>query len=436
MQYGLIGEKLGHSYSERIHNMIGGYEYRLCPLSPEGMRALLKSRDFRGLNVTIPYKKDVLPFCDVLSGEVERIGSANTLVNRDGALIAYNTDIGGLLSLIQRAGVQVHGKKAVILGSGGTSLTARAACESLGARRIVTVSRKGPVDYEALYRDHADAQVLINATPVGMYPGNGASPVDVARLPALEGVIDVVYNPDRTPLVLAAQKRGLPAAGGLWMLVMQAVLAAEKFLAKSVDTERAADIYAALRAERLNLVLAACPAAARPRWAGRWPKRSAALYRLRRGDRARRRHAHPGNFPHTGRGGLPRPRKRGHRPHRQGVRPGGRHRRRRAPARRKRRRPAAKRHVLLLRAPWSCWPPMAAPSPPAVWRRCAAWRPSAPPSTPPAPTRGWTTQARRTGRGQRPARLSRSWRAPEQASAQGHPRGVPPGPRRRASPQI
>ena len=236
MQYGLIGEKLGHSYSERIHNMIGGYEYRLCPLSPKEMRALLKSRDFRGLNVTIPYKKDVLPFCDVLSGEVERIGSANTLVNRDGALIAYNTDIGGLLSLIQRAGVQVHGKKAIILGSGGTSLTARAACESLGARRIVTVSRKGPVDYEALYRDHADAQVLINATPVGMYPGNGASPADIARLPALEGVIDVIYNPDRTPLVLAAQKRGLPAAGGLWMLVMQAVLAAEKFLGKSVYT--------------------------------------------------------------------------------------------------------------------------------------------------------------------------------------------------------
>ena len=221
MQYGLIGEKLGHSYSERIHHMIGGYEYRLCPLSPEGMRALLKSRDFRGLNVTIPYKKDVLPFCDVLSGEVERIGSANTLVNRDGALIAYNTDIGGLLSLIRRAGVQVAGKKAVILGSGGTSLTARAACESLGARRIVTVSRKGPVDYEALYRDHADAEVLINATPVGMYPGNGASPVDVARLPALEGVIDVVYNPEETKLLREAKAAGCTTFDGLGMLVGQ-----------------------------------------------------------------------------------------------------------------------------------------------------------------------------------------------------------------------
>ena len=259
MRYGLIGEKLGHSYSERIHNMLGNRDYHLYPMPPEAMQALLRGRGFCGLNVTIPYKKDVLPFCDVLSGEVERIGSANTLVNRDGLLTAYNTDIGGLLSLIRRTGVKVKGKKAVILGSGGTSLTARAACESLGARKTVTVSRKGPVDYEALYRDHADAEVLINATPVGMYPGNGASPADVARLPALEGVIDVIYNPDRTPLVLAAQKRGLSAAGGLWMLVMQAVLAAEKFLGKPVDTERAADIYAALRAERLNIVLTGMP---------------------------------------------------------------------------------------------------------------------------------------------------------------------------------
>ena len=259
MQYGLIGEKLGHSYSERIHHMLGDYDYRLCPVPPEGMRALLQSRGFRGLNVTIPYKQAVLPFCDELSAEVKRIGSANTLVNRDGVLTAYNTDIGGLRSLIHRIGVNLAGKKAVILGSGGTSRTAHAACEALGAGMIVTVSRKGPVDYAALYRDHADAQVLINATPVGMYPNNGASPADISRLPALEGVIDVVYNPDRTPLVLAAQKRGLPAAGGLWMLVMQAVLAAEKFLARPVDTERAGDIYAALRLERLNLVLAGMP---------------------------------------------------------------------------------------------------------------------------------------------------------------------------------
>ena len=418
MQYGLIGEKLGHSYSERIHNMIGGYEYRLCPLSPEGMRALLKSRDFRGLNVTIPYKKDVLPFCDVLSGEVERIGSANTLVNRDGALIAYNTDIGGLLSLIQRAGVQVRGKKAVILGSGGTSLTARAACEALGARRIVTVSRKGPVDYEALYRDHADAQVLINATPVGMYPGNGASPADVARLPALEGVIDVIYNPDRTPLVLAAQKRGLPAAGGLWMLVMQAVLAAEKFLGKRVDTERAADIYAALRMERLNIVLIGMPGSGKTTL-GR--ALAEALHRPFVDCDAEIERA----------AGMPIPeifRTKGETVFRAleskiiarfgkesgQVLP-------RAAAR-----PCAKKTPSPCgRTAWCCsssalwrgWPPLAVPSPPAAWRRCAAWKLSAPPSTLPAPTRAWTIQPRSSGPWTAPCAPFRNWRAPEAMAA-------------------
>ena len=259
MQYGLIGEKLGHSYSERIHNMLGNRDYHLYPMPPEAMQALLRGRGFCGLNVTIPYKKDVLPFCDALSEEVKRIGSANTLVNRDGVLTAYNTDIGGLLSLIERTGVAVRGKKVIILGSGGTSLTARVACETLGARETVVVSRRGPVTYDVLYRDHAGAQALINATPVGMYPNTGVSPVDINRLPALEGVIDVIYNPDRTTLVLAAQSRGLPAAGGLWMLVMQACLAAEKFFDAPVDPERAGEIYATLRAERLNLVVVGMP---------------------------------------------------------------------------------------------------------------------------------------------------------------------------------
>ena len=259
MEYALIGEKLGHSYSERIHRMIGGYDYRLCPLPPEEMRALLASRAFRGLNVTIPYKRDVLPFCDALSDEVRRIGSANTLVNRDGVLTAYNTDIGGLVSLIRRAGIPVRGRKAAILGSGGTSLTAQAACEQLGAREVVVVSRKGPVTYEALYREHADAQLLINATPVGMYPHTDACPVELSRLRALEGVVDVIYNPDRTSLVLDALARGIPAAGGLWMLVKQACLAAEKFTGAPVPPSREAEIYAALRAERLNLVLVGMP---------------------------------------------------------------------------------------------------------------------------------------------------------------------------------
>ena len=231
--------------------------------------------------------------------------------------------------------------------------------------------------------------MLINATPVGMYPGNGASPADIARLPALEGVIERHLQSDRTPLVLAAQKRGLPAAGGLWMLVMQAVLAAEKFLAKSVDTERAADIYAALRAERLNIVLIGMPgsgkttlgralaeALRRPfvdcdaeieRAAGMpipeiFRTQGEAAFRALESEIIARFGRESGQVIATG-GGAP-------------LREG------------KRRRPAAERHgVANANAPWSCWPPLAAPSPPAAWRRCAAWKLSAPPSTKPAPTR-------------------------------------------------
>lgn len=259
MEYALIGEKLGHSYSQRIHRMLGNSDYQLCPMPPEKMRALLASRAFRALNVTIPYKRDVLAFCDVLSDEVKAIGSANTLVNRAGTLFAYNTDFGGLRSLIERAGICVRGRKAVILGSGGTSLTARAVCAALGARETVVISRGGPVTYEALYRDHADAQVLINATPVGMYPDTQACPAQLARLEALEGVVDVIYNPDRTALVQQAQARGIPATGGLWMLVKQACLASEKFFDSPVPPGKDAQIYAELRAERLNLVLAGMP---------------------------------------------------------------------------------------------------------------------------------------------------------------------------------
>lgn len=259
MEYGLIGERLGHSYSARIHEMIGGYAYALYPMPAEQMRELLTRRAFKGLNVTIPYKREVLPFCDALSEEVQAIGSANTLVVRQGVLTAYNTDLGGFLALAKRAGVEIHGRKVIILGSGGTSLTARAACARLGAREVVVVSRSGRVTYPDLYRDHADAQVLINTTPVGMYPDNLRAPVEIGRLGALEGVLDVVYNPDRTRLVLEALERGIPARGGLWMLVMQACLASQKFTGRAVEPERAAEIHRELRAQTLNLVLIGMP---------------------------------------------------------------------------------------------------------------------------------------------------------------------------------
>ena len=259
MQYGLIGEKLGHSYSERIHNMIGGYEYRLCPLSPEGMRALLKSRDFRGLNVTIPYKKDVLPFCDVLSGEVERIGSANTLVRQpDGTLFADNTDAFGFSCIADECGVNVAGKKALVFGSGGASVTAQYVLKTRGAREVLVISRSGEHNYENLDKN-ADAEILVNTTPLGMYPNNGASPVDLTRFPRCEAVLDVVYNPARTALLLQAEALGIPHAGGLLMLVAQAKRASELFTGSAIADTRIGEIYRTLAVQMQNIVLVGMP---------------------------------------------------------------------------------------------------------------------------------------------------------------------------------
>lgn len=260
MEYGLIGAKLGHSYSVPIHAQLGDYDYRLYERTEAEFIDLLRRRDFKGLNVTIPYKVLAYGRCDALSDAAREVGCVNTLVVRpDGSLYGHNTDIGGFIAMTGRAGVTITGKKAVILGSGGTSLTARAACRRLGAREIVTVSRKGPVDYDALCRDHADAQVLINTTPVGMYPNNGARPAEISRLPALEGVLDVIYNPNRTALVLDAEARGIPASGGLYMLVAQAREAAELFTGRRIPETETARIHGLLRREALNAVLIGMP---------------------------------------------------------------------------------------------------------------------------------------------------------------------------------
>ena len=260
MEYGLIGAKLGHSWSVPIHAQLGDYDYRLYERTERGFIDLMKKRDFKGVNVTIPYKRLAYDLCDALSDTARDVGSVNTVIVRpDGSLYGHNTDIGGFMALARHAGVDIAGKKCAILGSGGTSLTAQAACRRLGARQIVVVSRKGPVDYEALYRDHADAQVLVNTTPVGMYPNNGASAADLSRLPRLEGVLDVVYNPDRTALVLDAEARGLPAAGGLYMLVGQAREAAELFMGRDIPESETERIYRQLRGEMLNLVLIGMP---------------------------------------------------------------------------------------------------------------------------------------------------------------------------------
>ena len=221
MEYGLLGEKLGHSFSPQIHRALARYDYVLLPTPPEEVTPLLRRREFKGLNVTIPYKQTVIPLCDEVEPRAAAIGAVNTIVNRGGRLIGYNSDIDGLIYLARRAGVDMAGKKVVILGSGGTSRTARAAAKALGAAEITVISRHGEDNYQNLFR-HADAQVLINTTPVGMYPRCGEAPVSLEDFPRLTGVLDVVYNPLRTALILAAEKKGIPCSGGLPMLVAQA----------------------------------------------------------------------------------------------------------------------------------------------------------------------------------------------------------------------
>ena len=258
MEYGLLGERLGHSFSPQIHRDLAGYDYQLLPTPPEAVEDLFARRAFQGLNVTIPYKRTVMPLCDEIDPRAAAIGAVNTVVNRNGRLTGYNTDIDGFLYMARRAGVDMAGKKVVILGSGGTSRTARAAAGELGAREIITVSRHGEDNYQNLSR-HADAQVLVNTTPVGMYPNWGQSPVSLESFPALEGVLDVVYNPLRTALLLQAEERGLPCSCGLPMLVAQAKRAAELFTGRNIDDSRTEAVLHGLREQLTSIVLIGMP---------------------------------------------------------------------------------------------------------------------------------------------------------------------------------
>ena len=258
MEYGLLGEKLGHSFSPQIHKALAGYDYRLLPTPQEAVEELFHRREFKGLNVTIPYKQTVIPLCDEVDSRAAAIGAVNTVVNRDGKLTGYNTDIDGLIYLAKRARVDMAGKKVVVLGSGGTSHTACAAAKELGAKEIVVVSRKGEDNYENISR-HADAEVLINTTPVGMFPNAGVSPVSLDTFPRLTGVLDVVYNPLRTALVIEAEVRKIPCSCGLPMLVAQAKRAAELFTGKDIPDNRLEAVIAGLTAQVRNVVLIGMP---------------------------------------------------------------------------------------------------------------------------------------------------------------------------------
>ena len=258
MQYGLLGRKLGHSYSPRIHRLLGGYDYGLFEKEPEELEGFLREGGFRGLNVTIPYKKAVLPFLDDLTPTARRLGNVNTIVRQtDGRLLGHNTDYDGFRSLIFRSELEISGKKALVLGSGGASQTATAVLQDLGAQPVV-ISRTGENNYGNLRR-HADAALVVNATPVGMFPDTGIRPLDLDRLPRLEGVVDLIYNPARTRLLLDAEARGIRTMNGLWMLVAQAWGSAGMFLGRPLPEEEISRVYGILRREMENIILIGMP---------------------------------------------------------------------------------------------------------------------------------------------------------------------------------
>ena len=256
---GLIGEKLGHSFSPAIHGKLADYEYKLYELSPEQVGPFLEKKEYDGLNVTIPYKKTVIPYCDELTEAAKSIGSVNTIVKRpDGTLLGHNTDYDGFMWLLKNAGADVKGKKALVLGTGGASVTVQAALRNMGAAPVVVISRSGEDNYENIAR-HSDAKILVNATPVGMYPKTGVSPVDLDSFTALEGVFDVVYNPARTQLLLEAEKRAIPCANGLGMLVAQAKAACERFTGQPIADEKVYTIKAEMERNTRNVMLIGMP---------------------------------------------------------------------------------------------------------------------------------------------------------------------------------
>lgn len=259
MRCGLLGKTLGHSYSPAIHKELADYDYRLYEVPPEGLGAFLTGEDWDALNVTIPYKKDVIGYCAALSETARRIGSVNTLIKRaDGSIYGDNTDADGFLYMVQTSGALVAGKQALVFGSGGASATACDVLKTLGAAGVTVISRTGENNYENLDR-HSGAEILVNTTPLGMYPKNGASPVDLTQFPRCEGVFDVVYNPARTALLLQAEALGIPHAGGLSMLVAQAKRASELFTGKAIADGEIARIERRLARQMQNIVLVGMP---------------------------------------------------------------------------------------------------------------------------------------------------------------------------------
>ena len=272
MNYGLIGEKLGHSFSKEIHALIGKYDYELKEIASTDLPAFMQQKEFKGINVTIPYKQDVIPFLNSIDKAAEEIGAVNTVVNRDGKLSGYNTDFIGLKRLILSQGLKLDGKKVLILGTGGTSRTARAVARALNAKTILTVSRSAKtgddkgnsvlqsvISYQDAAALHNDCDIIINTTPCGMFPKIDDSPIELSPFTKLSGVIDVIYNPLRSRLVLQAQEKTIIAAGGLYMLVQQAIAASEYFFDTTYSDDEADRIYKTILNKKQNIVLVGMP---------------------------------------------------------------------------------------------------------------------------------------------------------------------------------
>jgi shikimate dehydrogenase len=263
MKYGLIGEHLGHSFSKAIHEKIADYVYEIKEIEPDKVEEFMRARDFYGINVTIPYKEKVIPMLDYVDSSAKKIGAVNTVVNRNGKLYGYNTDYSGMRALVLRVGAAIEGKKVLIIGTGGTSKTARAVVSDLGAKEIIFVSNtdvEGALTYDDVYKNHTDIDVIFNTSPVGMYPRNNSCPIDLDKFTGLTALIDVVYNPIKTKLVREAQKRGIKAEGGLYMLGAQAVYAYEHFSDNKATKELCDSVYNDVIKEKSNIVLIGMPA--------------------------------------------------------------------------------------------------------------------------------------------------------------------------------
>lgn len=257
-KFGLLGKKLGHSFSVPIHNMLGDYEYKLYEKNENELADFLENTDLSGMNVTIPYKKDVIPFCSDVSDTVEKIGSVNTLVKKDGKWYGDNTDYYGFLYMVKSSGMKIENKKVLVLGSGGASLTVIAVCKDLKASEIVVISRNGENNYNNLYL-HKDAQIIVNTTPVGMYPNCYESPINLSDFEKCEGVLDIVYNPHLTKLCFMAKELGIAYKAGLTMLVAQAKKANENFFGEEKDDGIIEKITEKMKSETKNIVLVGMP---------------------------------------------------------------------------------------------------------------------------------------------------------------------------------